>query len=329
MSDVFGFRVLTAAINKMRPVKTPILDKVFGRKKRQLSSLFAWDIKSSAERILKNIRVHAPAQVTDKSDRKTVTCQAPRFAEKRPISAADLDQMRAFGKEAAPELLKERLADEQFDIRGDVDRTREFMAAKALSGQVVDESGAVLVDYHFPAEQKPVLVTTSRWNDPAGDPIKNVRAWKKYIAQRCSVDRFVAFCGSGAMDALIANPNAQELLKYAAGKQIAEEGRIANLAGTEIEEYFGSYKDASGAIQQMIPDNIFALVGVGPQTAAELYAPIVDLKAAGGVGNGKPGQVFFSKSWEVQDPSQRWVKGEARPLPALFMPEAIIWAQVY
>ncbi len=328
VNAIFQNRVLTAAVNKMRPVKTHVLDLIFGRKKRQLSGLFAWDIKSSSERLLKNIRVSEAAQVTDKTGRKTVTCQAPRFAEKRHISAADLESMRAFGEQAAPELMKERLADEQFDMRMDVDRTREFMAIKALSGQVVDESGAVIVDYNFPAAQKPVLAGTAKWTDAASNPVKNIRSWKKYIGDRVGVDKYVAICGSKAMDALIENPAALELLKYNAGKQLADEGRIAFLAGCAIEEYYGTYKDAAGVRQQLIPDNVFAIVGIASDNAAELYAPVVDLKAAGGVGKGKAADLFFSKSWEVEDPSGRWVKVESRPLPVLFQPECVIWIEV-
>jgi len=202
------------------------------------------------------------------------------------------------------------------------------MAIKALSGTVVDESGDVIVDYNFPAEQKPVLAGTAKWTDPAGEPINNLRAWKKYIADRVAVDKFVALCGSKAMDALLGNPSAMEKLQYSAGKQIAEEGRIASLAGVSIDEYFGSYKDEDGVRQQLIPDNVFVLVGIGPDVAAELYAPVVDLKAKTGVGKGKAAELFFSKSWEVEDPSGRWIKVESRPLPVLFQAECVIWVEV-
>lgn len=325
--SVFKTRVLVLAVNKMRPVVTRALDLIFPRKKRMLSSLFAWDIKSSNERLLKNIRVSDSAQVTNGVNRKTVTCEAPRFAEKRFIGADVLDAARKAG-EMGPEIMQERVADEQFDMRGDVDRTREFMAVKCLSGQVVDESGAVIVDYSFPAAQKPVLAAGAKWSEGGTDPIQNIRAWKKYIGDRVGVDRFVALCGSNAMDALIGNEAIGDKLKYAAGKQIAEEGRIAFLAGVQIDEYFGTYKDASGVIQQMVPDNAFILVGIGADTTAELYAPVIDLKAEGGVGSGKEAEIFFSKSWEVEDPSGRWIKVESRPLPVLIQPECIIYATV-
>ena len=325
--SVFKTRVLVMAVNKLRPVATRALDLVFPRKKRQLSSLFAWDIKSSNERLLKNIRVSDSAQVTNGVKRKTVTCEAPRFAEKRFISAAVLDTARKAG-EMGPEIMKERVADEQFDMRGDVDRTREFMAIKCLSGQVIDADGAVIVDYNFPADQKPVLALGKKWNEGGTAPITDIRAWKKYIGDRVSVDKFVAICGDAAMDALINNESVGDKLKYAAGKQIAEEGRIAFLAAVQIDEYFGTYKDAAGAIQQMVPSNAFILIGIGPDTTAELYAPVIDLKAEGGVGTGKDPEIFFSKSWEEEDPSGRWIKVESRPLPVLIQPECVIFATV-
>ena len=329
MDKVFSTTALTMAVNMMTPAKTPVLNKVFGRKKGQITDQFAWDIKVGTERLLKNIRVSDEATVTDGVGRKHVSCSAPRFAPKRFISAADLNAIRAFGSSQAAQLLTERVGDEQFDMRQNVDLTREFMAVKALGGTVVDEDGNTLVDYQFPAEQLPVLAGAAKWTDAASNPMKNIRNWKKQISQAAGViTGFYAFCGSGAMDALIENPTALELMKFTAGKQVAEEGRITYLAGAEIEEYFGSYLDAAGNRQDMIGDDEFILVGVGPDVAAELYAPVVDLKASAGVGKSKKANVFFSKSWEVEDPSGRWVKVESRPLPVIFRPQAIIKATV-
>jgi len=329
MADQFTPRALTIAVNLIKPVKTRVLDKVFSRKKRQLTSTFEWDIKYSSEKLMGSISTSAEATVRGGIGRKNVTCSAPRFAEKELISAADIENMRAFGKLQYPELLKERIGEEQFDMRMNVDLTREYMAVKALSGQVIDKNGKTLVNYNLPAAHKPVLAGAALWTDASSDPVKNIRGWKKLIGQQAgTITGWAAFCGSGVMDALINNDNARELLKYTAGKQIAEEGRIAHLAGVDIDEYFGSYLDDSGDRQDMIPDDVFVLVGLGPDVAAELFAPVVDLKAATGVGKGKEAQIFFSKMWEVEDPSGQWIKVEARPLPVFFRPLCVVYAQV-
>ncbi len=329
MDQLFQTRAMAAAVNLLKPVPTLILDKVFGKKSRQLTDRFAWDIASQSERILRNIQVHEPAQMSDNQGRKTITCSAPRFSEKRLIAAGDLNAMRAFGLEGENTLLKERIGGEQAEMKRKIDLTREFMAAKALSGQIIDDSGTLLVDFNFAASQKPVLTGTSLWSDPLSNPIQDLRSWKKQISQAVGqVSSWVAFVGSQAMDALIANPSALELLKYTIGKELAVDGRMATLVGVELVEYLGSYLDTNGVRQDLIPPTHFILVGLSGDHAAELCAPVIDFDAEGGVGLGQPGDFFFSKSWNQEDPSGRWIKVEARPLPVLFRPECVVYAQV-
>lgn len=329
MDALFKSSVLTAAINAMKAVKTPILDKVFGRKLQQLSSNFAWDIETSHERILRNLRPGEPAQITKKLRRARVSCEAPRFAPKRSITAEEMAELRKFGDAALPELLANRINRELADMRNEIDRTREYMAVRALLGQVIDSEGTLLVDYGFSDDQKPVLTGKKLWTDSESKPLKDIRAWKKQIAKSVGgVDAFLAFCGSAAMDALIDNKSLRDLLQYQAGQQLAEKGRIAYLAEVEMEEYFGYYKDKDGAAHDMIPENEFVLVGVSTETTAELYAPTVDFDDPAGVGKGLLASMFFAKSWTEKDPSVHWIKAESRPLPVLFRPECVIRARV-
>lgn len=329
MDNLFLTRALTAAVNKMRPVKTPILDKLFRRRRGHTTDRLAIDIKLSAERVLPNISVYAPATVESKTDRKVITLSAPRFAPKRLISAADLNAVRAWGQEAGTELLATRIGDEQEDMRLEIDRTREFMAVKSLQGSVVDGDGTTLVDFGFSEDQQPELENTDAWDDDASDPVADLRAWKRYISNRVPmVTAWYGFCGSDAMDALLNNTSVQNLLKYQRGAQIAEEGRIANLAGVEIEEYFGSYKNSSGVVTEMYAAKEFILVGYSEDAMSEHYAPVMDLEAPTGVGTGQAAQMFFSKAWDEKDPSGKWIKVEARPLPVINRPEAIVRATV-
>lgn len=329
MDSLFKTRVLCAAINKIKPVPTLILDKIFGAKEFLVSGRFAWDIVSGSERILKNLKVHEPAQVANLTGRSTVTCSGTRFSEKRLITAADIADMRKFGEQFLPELLSARINRELTDMRSKIDRTREFMAAKALTGTVVDDAGVTLVDYSFAGAHLPVLVNKNLWTDSESDPVKNLRAWKKIIVQAVGgVDAWIAICGSEAMDALLVNPNVLSLLKYTAGNQIAEKGRIAMLAETDINEYLGSYLDSSNVRQDLIGAKYFALIGVSAQTAGEIYAPAADLEDPNGIGSGNPASMFFSKSWTEKDPSGYWIKVEARPLPVLYKPEAVVYAKV-
>jgi hypothetical protein len=329
VDNLFKAFVLTEAVLNLFPVKTSVLDKVFGNKKFLVSGVFQWDIKSGSRRILKNLKVSDAATIRDGMGLKTVTCNGTRFAEKRFIGAADLDKLRGFGSQFADGLVGKRIADELTDIKTEIDRTREFMAIKAISGTVVDDNGDTLVDYGFSVDQKPTLTGKQKWTDSESNPIKNLRAWKKQITKAVgSVDKFYGFCGSEAMDALIENGAVQKLLHYSSGKQIADEGRIAFLAGVEIEEVLGTYVDKDGAEQDLIGAKEFILVGVSAQTASEIYVPVVNLNDPNGVGQGNPASMFFADSQDQWDPSGKWVRVESRPLPVLNKPQAVVKATV-
>jgi len=323
MATEFDFllkpRTLITAINATKSNQTKIVDSIFSRKILQPNDRFYWEVKTGSETIMRNIKVNETALVTSQLGRTIVTCQAPRFAEKKMISDYDLMSIRAWGNATAFESMKKRIGDEHYDMKQKIDRTREFMAAKALAGQVTNEYGETLVDFNFASEHKPT--PTDKWDTANGDPIANIRAWQKLIGQKVgNISSWTAYCGFGVMNALLNNTNVTNLLQYQKGSQIAESGQITNLAGVNIQEYYGSYVDKAGSYQDYIPNGAFILIGNVTDAFGELYAPIVDTDARG--------EMFYSRSWEEQDPRGRWLMVEARPLPVVFRPEAIVYATV-
>ena len=334
MDNLFKIRTLTAAVNAIKAPMRKVYNRIFaGYENMQPSDRLAFDVISGSEKLLSNISIFAPATVDDKTSRKTITLTAPRIANKRFVATAELNAYRQFGG-AGVEMMKDRIAREQKDMRGKHDRTLEFWAVNALKGILYDSDMAtVLVDYNVDATHKPVLTGTDLWTDAASNPIARLRAWKQMIEDdsAATIDSWVAFIGSGVMDALLVNEAVRELLKTDKGSQIAENGRIQRLAEVELDEYNGSYLDGSGTRQRLITANEFLLVGICDELVDVPYAPVVDDDAPGGVGNvgeGGQGVMFFSKSWKEKDPSGRWIKCESRPLPVLKRPGAVIDAVV-
>ncbi len=325
---VFETRNLVAAINAMRPVKTPVLDKVFALKEKSLSSYIEFDVEKDSEGVQVSVPSGSPANVINKDGFDTVVVPAPRFPEKVSIKPSDLDRIRKMGSEA-PAVLADLVGRNLANLRARTDRTREFMAIKALSGTVVDGSGTTLVTYTFPTGHTPVLTGNDKWDNSASNPLGNLRSWKKKItaATGGAVEQFCAFCASDVMDAILAHEKIRDLLKNIAGKDIAENGRIGKLAGIEIEEVLGTYK-SSGTRTDMMPSGYIAVVGIGYGNTSECYAPPEDFEAPDGIGSGKNPNVFFAKSWDEKDPSVKWIKAEARPLPVIKRPGCIVYAKV-
>ncbi len=334
MDELFRPTVLTASVNEMKNPQMIIYNRLFrGKERFQPTDRLAFDVISGSESILRNIAVYAPAEVSDKTTRKVVTVKAPRIATKRFIHTAELNGLRALGEKLGFELMKQRIAREQKDMRSMVDRTIEYWSANALKGKILDaDYSTVLVDYNLPSSHKLTLSGTDFWSDESSDPLSDIRAFKRTIEEDsgATITEWIAFLGYKVMDALLNHAKVRDFLKYDKGSQIAENGRIQRLGEVEFIEYNASFIDAGGNKRRFIEPEEFLLVGVCDDVVSVPFAPIVDKRAPGGVGNtisGKP-VMYFSKSWDEEDPDGKWIKVESRPLPVLQRPGAVVDAIV-
>lgn len=335
MDNLFKIRTLTAAVNAMTAPAMKVYNRIFRAKEHlEPSDRLAFEVISGSQKILKNISIYAPATVTDKTGRKTITLTAPRLSTKRFIHTAELNSLRAYGQEIGTEMMMSRIAREQKDMRNEHDRTLEFWACNALKGVIYDSDLTTeLVDYGVDATHKPTLTGTALWTNASSNPIETIRGYRRLINDdsNAAITGFLAFLGQAAMTALLKNTAVLNLLKYGKGQTIAENEDIARLAKTEIVEYDGSFLDDAGSRQRFIGDDYMLLIGLCDDLVDVPYAPVVDDDAPGGVGNvgqNGAGVMFFSKSWKEQDPSGRWIKAEARPLPVLQRPGAVVYAKV-
>jgi len=335
MEDLFKIRVLTAAVNAMKAPVMKVYNRIFrGKEHMEPSDRLAFEIITGSQKILKNISIYAPATVTDKTGRKVVTLTAPRLASKRFIHTAELNALRAYGEQIRTEMMKTRIAREQKDMRNEHDRTLEFWACNALKGIIYDSDLTTeLVNYNVDSSHTPEESGDDLWTATNCNPINQIRKYKRLIQDdsNAAISEWVSFIGYEAMDALLKNTTVLNLLKYEKGRKIAEEEDVARLAKTEINEYDGSFIDDEGTRQRFIGKEYFMLIGICDDLADVPYAPVVDDDAPGGVGNidaNGNGVMFFSKSWKKQDPSGRWIKTEARPLPVLQRPGAVVYAKV-
>jgi len=333
MDNLFRTRVLTASVNEIRTPETKIYDRFFRSKENmQMTSRLAFDIITGNETILKNLSIYAPASMGDKTSRRTITLEAPRLAEKRLINAAELEAMRAFGQQFATELIKDRIAREQYDMKSKFDRTLEFWACNALKGKIYDSDlASILVDYGIAGTHLITLATG--WDDPAGDPIGDIRTWKRLIELDAltNITSWVAYCGYEVMNALLSNEQVLNLMKQQYGLQIATTGYISNLAGVQFEEYNAGYVDGAGTRQYFVGASQIMLIGECSDLTDCPFAPIMNMDVSGGIGNvgsGGKGVMIYSDSKTEWDPSGRWIRTECRPLPVLKRPGAVIIADV-
>lgn len=335
MDNLFRIRTLTTAVNNLYNPAMTIYNRLFqGREHLEITDRLAFDIITGSQSILANISVVAPATVTTKTNRKTVTLTAPRLAAKRAIHSAEMNALRAYGSQTQTEQMQTRIARELQDMRFEVDRTLEYWASGAIKGMLYDaDLSTVLVDYGLAGTHDITLTGTSLWTNAASKPINKLREWQRLIEVDAgtTITGWLAFVGSAVMDALLTHSTVTDLIKYGLGVQLAQTGRIQTLANTEIVEYNASFLDANGTRRYFIDSNQVVLVGLCQDLVDVPYAPIVDDEAPGGVGNTNAnggGVMYFAKSWPEKDPSGRWIKVETRPLPVLLRPGAVVKAVV-
>lgn len=334
MDNLFKIRVLTTAINEMPAANMVVYNRLFrGKEHLEPSDRLAFDVITGSEKLLKNISIYAPATVDDKTGRKTITLTAPRLADKRFIHTAELNALRAYGA-LGTEMMSTRIAREQADMRVKHDRTLEYWAVNALKGKIYDSDLTTeLVDYGVDSTHTVTLSDTDLWSHTSSNPINKIREWKRLIKDdaKTPITGWVMFLGYSAMDNLLKNTAVLALLAYNKGVKIAEEEDVTRLAKTELIEYDNSFISDANVRTRMLGAEYVILVGITNDLVDVPYAPVVDDDAPGGVGNinaGGQGVMFFSKSWKEQDPSGRWIKAEARPLPVLQRPGCVVYAKV-
>jgi len=335
MDNLFKIRTLTTAINNLNTPQAVFFNRFFAPKGRmETSDRLAFDILSGSSKILKNLSVTAEAEIREQTSRTTVTMTAPRIAPKKFIPIAELNAMRAFGAQALPERMRDKIAREQVDMLNEIARTWEFQAVNAMKGRIYDSDGkSILVDYNLPATHRVQLTGTDVWTDLDDALITTqIDEWQRLISDdsEANITSFVAYMGSSAWSNMLKNDDIRELLAPAKKELIATAGTISNLVNTELNRYLGSYIDNSDVRQRYVGANEFILIGMSDDMTDLPYAPILDSEAPNGVGNviaGGRSVPIFSKSWLRRDPSGRWIKAEARALPVLQRPENVIVVQ--
>jgi len=333
--DIFHWRSLTQAITQIKPVSRLLRDKVFKRTEHHASEDIDIDLIVGGQKIAPFVTPVEEGAVVAKLGQTTRTIKAPRIRLKNPLHAKDLLTTRAAGGQLYVASVQEledyqrrKVALEQQELKNMTGRTEEWMCAQALTGtlSVAQDNLAFEIDYGIPDDNQVTLEGDDLWSAAdTGTPVDDIRTWKRLIEQALGYNADVAFIGSEAADAFLANSQVQTLLdnrRISIGQLSVDQPTfLGTIAGVDIYEYNGGY-DAAGTFTPFIAVDQFVLVATEARFTVH-YGLIIDLDAGAQVIG-----PFFSKSWTTKDPSARWILAESRPLPVPEEPEAVVIATV-
>lgn len=342
MLTVFGWLILTEAVNKIISPKTFIVDTLFRPKKKQhATDKIQLSIKVGNKKLAPFVKRGDPAAVVEKLTSEVNFVQLPRIRMKKPLDAKELlfeqdGSMPVYaGAGDIASYREQKIREELREMKDRISRRLEWMAAQSLSGAINVTQDGVPISYDFlmPSGNKPALTGNALWSDLTNsDPIANIRTWQQLSQTARGIIPTVAIARTEVINPLLANQKVKDYLnnrRMVIGQidtnKVANElgvKYIGQIEGVDIYEYNETYTDDSGNTQSYIPSDRFVLVSPSAENRLH-YGAIEDLQAGRNIA-----MEFFSKDWITEDPSTYWILTETDPLTVPHEPETIVYAKV-
>jgi len=311
----FTSHVLSAVVDKRRPVATPIRNAHFGGPGQNYGTPhIQLDILTSPEGLATAISHGVKSKRAPKDGWETKTITIPRFSEHDIVKASDLIGLRAPGQQTASEALQRRVLQKTDTIRARFDRTLEYMCIKAMQGQVVDGGGNVIATYAVPASSEVDFQADGSADSPIDVFDDAAVTISRALGQEAG--NLIAYCGTDAYKKLRNEATVQALLTGPQGPQLLENGEVRRVGGVTTRRLAAVYADDDGNDQPFLAANEILIAS--DQMGGEIvYGPC---EAPGGLRI----QSWFVDTWEDRDPPADYVRVETNPLPVVKRPDSIV-----
>lgn len=339
----FGYVSLTEAVNKMVRPSRFFTKMFFGKTKEHGTKKVQVDLIVGRRKIAPFVRRGKEAIVVSDLGKQTQDFEPVNIRVKKDLDADQLLFTRGAGlpvhvpggsgDQIAQGRMK-RIAEEQADLRDMIDRTIEFLAAKAFTGSynLTAEDDAIAVNFGMPSANKPTLINTAKWNlHDSAQPLRNIRDWKVIARKASGKVPYAAVMTTDLWNYFINTNEVQQFLdnrridlgKFESPKELMDMGAqyMGTVDNTDFYVYDEYFEDSSGDDQSMVAENQCLLISPAADNVLH-FGAIEDLKSASVVGK------YFSKDWITEDPSVYWLLVESHPLPVPHRPDAHICATV-
>ena len=335
--SLFETRELIAVANQV-PTAGTFLQDTFFKKEEVVPSENVDIVVRKGKRVLAPfVSPKVAGKVVGSSTRSVRSYKPAYIKEKWVTEAVDIigksnNVFYAENKSIA-EVVAEKVAQETQEHKENLVRRIEWMASQVLTtgkvevkGEGVDE----VIDFGFDDNQF-VALTDNTWDSDDVDPIAMMREWRRERVKAGGIAPNVAVFGSDAIDAFINNAKvkgALDLRRVDRGMinpellpdGVTYWGYIPEIA-TDIYSYDEWYIDPETGDEKAMVDPKGVIYGSTKTQAKRVYGAIKDLQAL-------TATKFFLKSWEVEDPSARFMLLQSAPLVVPVEVDAFMFAKV-
>lgn len=321
--NLFETRELTQQVNQLYPIGNFLTNTFFKNVKNPESEHIDVTIKKGKRRLAPFVSPKVGGKVVT-SLGKTVATYKPAYIKDKRIFDVDtaLSAQNVFyaDKLSPQQRLATRITEDLADQVDMIARRVEHMAAQALTtgtvsivGDGIDE----VVDFGMDSDHLVTLTGTALWSNSASDPRANLKTWRTLMQKDSGISPNIMIGDITAIDAYVNHPKVKDTLD----SRRIDMGMINPTIlpggvtyygfdrelGLDIYSYVEWYFDEeTGEDVSLMPAGKIILGSDKAQTVLA-HGMIKDLKALYAT-------KYFTKSWEEEDPSVRYLLTQSAPL---------------
>lgn len=334
--SLFAARTLTATVNVIFPADNFLTKKFFGRNVPSSSKYVDIVITKGGKQIAPFVSPKLAGKVLKKNGKTLKIYEPPLQKPKFETEAESLleDNSAMYSTAKTPEeRAAEELAKELDDGRARIDRRIEWMSSSALVDgkiSVVGDGVEDEIDYSRNPSHTKVLTGTALWTDKVNsDPRADLAAWQTEVFDNSGVYPTEVVFGRDVGNAYSNHPKVLEAFdkKWINRGELKPEKLEAGVTylgyDSELDlkmyKYVGKFEHPeTKADTPYLPYDKLIMGSDYTRTDAHVaFGGIVDFKAFKKEGmnvNLFIGEIF-AKSYEIEDPSVRYVVLQSKPLP--------------
>lgn len=337
---------LTPAINNMKSPNAFLKKLLFKNHDPKHTETIELSVLDKERMIAPFVRKNGEALLVQGHDETFHTVETPNIRIKRPFTPSELLYNRRPGtvvfasEEEQINAIEEHIARDLQVMADLVTNSEEYLCALALQGVITYEVSAQEVfEITYPKPAGNNVTLSVFWNDAdptLPDPEENFHTAKTLVSDEVGLNVTDAIMGAEAAQYFRSLMKRQGTLavgekldtgRITFSEQFSEDGAIylGIFCGVRCWQYSRSVS-VDGTATSLIRSKYVEFVAVTPSAEFTLYyGAISDMKA---LQNRTYRGERFSKSWEVEDPSQLMALVHSRPLPVPRRPGAMVSMKV-
>lgn len=324
MNDIFGTDLftatsLTAAINKAPYVPGQIAAMKLFEEKGMATTKAAIELKNNVLTLVQNTGRGAPAPIFSPGKREGVSFEAAHLIQRSTLLADSIQDVREFGSNELKTLETSLNDDHLAPMRQNIEATIEYHRIGAIKGQILDASGAVLIDLfsEFGVSQQTTDFELG---------VSTIKVQAKVMAAKRLAENalgalkplsWVALCSSSFFDNLLGHNSVENFAAgWTAASMLRDDVRDSvAIGGVQFAEYRGRYNSTD-----FIPAGEAYLVPVGvPGLFITRFAPADYAEAVN-----TEGLPIYSKSHLLPFNRGAMLEAQSNPVNLCSLPRAVI-----